>query len=99
MGPEEHSCHLAHVIVTGRVQGVGYRAWSADEARSLGLGGWVRNRRDGCVELALKGNRRDVERMIERLWNGPPLARVDRVQAGTPNEADLPDAFELRPTV
>ena len=66
------------LLIHGRVQGVFYRGWSAETARALGLRGWVRNRRDGSVEMLLAGDESDVNRMIERCREGPP-ARVDRI--------------------
>ena len=68
-----------HVIVSGRVQGIGYRAWTAEQASLLGLGGWVRNRRDGTVEAVLSGAMDAVDDMIVRLHNGPIGARVDHL--------------------
>jgi acylphosphatase len=62
--------------VTGRVQGVSFRAWTQDEARALGLTGWVRNERDGSVSALLSGPDDAVDAMIERLRCGPPAARV-----------------------
>ncbi len=68
-----------HVTVTGRVQGVWYRAWTREEARDLGLDGWVRNRRDGSVEAVLAGSREDIRTMLGLLEQGPPLAVVETV--------------------
>lgn len=84
--------------IHGRVQGVFYRAWSAEEARSLGLRGWVRNRRDGTVEMLLAGGAEAVERMIERCREGPPAARVERIDVEDSTE-EAPAGFETRPTV
>ncbi|MGE5766838.1 MAG: acylphosphatase, partial [Bacteroidota bacterium] len=67
------------VVVSGRVQGVWYRAWTEKTARGLGLAGWVRNRRDGSVEAVLSGDAATVEDMIDRLWEGPDLAAVKAV--------------------
>lgn len=69
----------ARVIISGRVQGVYYRSCMKDEARNLGLCGWVKNRRDGSVEGVLEGNREDIERLIEWCGKGPPLAEVSGV--------------------
>ncbi len=68
-----------HVVVKGRVQGVGYRAWTETEALRRGLAGWVRNRRDGSVEALLSGSADAVAAMIEALRRGPPAARVEAV--------------------
>lgn len=69
----------AHCIIHGKVQGVWFRAWTADMARELGLTGWVRNLPDGGVEAVAQGDRQALERFVERLHDGPPLARVTRV--------------------
>lgn len=67
------------VIIEGRVQGVGFRAWAAHEAAFRGVRGWVRNRSDGSVEALLIGEAGAVEAMIEACRRGPRLARVDAV--------------------
>ena len=67
--------------ITGRVQGVGYRAWAIETARSLGLRGWVRNRADGSVEMLVTGNDRTaVAAMIKAAREGPPAARVEQIE-------------------
>ncbi len=70
---------IRQVTIRGRVQGVGYRAWVEHTATSLGLEGWVRNRRDGSVEAVFAGPAEVVEQMIERCGRGPVSARVDAV--------------------
>jgi acylphosphatase len=72
---------VTHVSISGRVQGVGYRAWMADEARRRGLEGWVRNRRDGSVEAVLSGAEGVVADMLATCRRGPSSARVDAVDA------------------
>jgi acylphosphatase len=67
------------VRIEGRVQGVGFRAWARGEAERLGLAGWVRNEKDGSVTALLEGPAASVERMLERLWIGPPGASVTHV--------------------
>ena len=84
--------------IHGRVQGVFYRAWSADEARALGLRGWVRNRSDGTVEMLLHGAAEAVERMIAHCRDGPPAAQVRRIEVEETDEQP-PKRFEKRPTV
>jgi acylphosphatase len=69
------------VIVRGRVQGVAFRAYTADEARRAGVAGWVRNRPDGSVEAAFEGERGAVEALLACVRRGPRSARVDRVDA------------------
>lgn len=75
------------VVITGRVQGVGFRASCQRQAVALGLTGWVRNRRDGAVEALLEGETAAVARMIEWCWEGPAMADVTNVEI-----ASLPDA-------
>ena len=65
-----------HVRVTGRVQGVFFRAWTRDEARSIGVCGWVRNCDDGALEAHIEGEEELVEELITRMRDGPPQARV-----------------------
>ncbi|MCC8982559.1 acylphosphatase [Bradyrhizobium acaciae] len=83
---------IRHVTITGRVQGVGYRAWVHENANARGLEGWVRNRRDGSVEAVFSGPEDVVADMIKACGRGPISARVDRVQAG----AGTPDLLNLR---
>jgi acylphosphatase len=73
--------------VTGRVQGVGYRAYVERVAEKLGFDGWVRNRRDGSVEVYAIGAPEKLGQMRAALKNGPMMARVDRV-------AELPDVVQ-----
>lgn len=75
-----------HITVSGRVQGVFFRAATRREAERLGLTGWVRNLPDGAVELTVEGAAGAVDRLIRWCQSGPALARVDRcrVEEGTP---------------
>jgi acylphosphatase len=84
--------------IHGRVQGVFYRGWSVATARGLGLRGWVRNRGDGSVEMLLHGEEAQVAAMIARCHEGPPAARVERVEAAEDVE-EAPTGFEERPTL
>lgn len=68
-----------HLIVKGRVQGVFFRASAQREARRLGLGGWVRNRPDGSVELVAEGEEELLRDIINWAHRGPGAARVDGV--------------------
>jgi acylphosphatase len=86
------------VRIQGRVQGVWYRGWAVDQARELGLSGWVRNRQDGSVEALISGPETRVRTMIERCYRGPPAARVDRVVEEPAAEAASPD-FRQLPTI
>ncbi|HEY3515732.1 MAG TPA: acylphosphatase [Gammaproteobacteria bacterium] len=66
-------------VVAGRVQGVYYRAATADEAGRLGLDGWVKNLADGRVEVVASGEPAAIAALVQWLWKGPPAARVDAV--------------------
>jgi len=83
---------IRHVTVTGRVQGVGYRAWVAGEASARHLEGWVRNVRDGNVEALFAGPAEAVADMIAACRRGPSMARVEAVKEDGGN----PDALGLR---
>ncbi len=65
--------------ISGRVQGVWYRGWTVENARALGLDGWVRNRRDGTVEACFSGPESVVQDMMTRCKSGPIAARVTSV--------------------
>ena len=94
-----------HLRIEGRVQGVGFRDGCVHKARRLGLVGWVRNRRDGSVDVMARGSANALADLEAWLHRGPSMARVDRV---TPIDAlDALDAaddpvvagFEFRDTV
>jgi acylphosphatase len=77
-----NAAHMVrHVVIRGRVQRVGYRAWTEQMALQRGLEGWVRNRSDGTVEAVLAGPASVVEAMIEACRRGPPGAQVDAIDA------------------
>ena len=69
-----------HVIVSGRVHGVGFRMWTEEEATQLEVGGWVRNLRDGTVEAVFTGADAAVGEMLNRVRVGPLGARVTDVE-------------------
>ncbi len=69
-----------HVVVAGRVQGVAFRAYPVDEARALGVSGWVRNLPDGRVEAEAEGERAAVEALVAWCRHGPPAAHVESAQ-------------------
>ena len=81
-----------HVNITGRVQGVWYRAWVVEEARSLGVNGWVRNRRDGSVEALISGPGENVDALLQRLGEGPPAAEVANITVSESDET-VPEGF------
>jgi acylphosphatase len=88
------------LIVTGRVQGVGYRDSLRAEAQRRGLTGWVRNRRDGSVEAMLQGTPEAIEATIAWARRGPALARVADVRADQAGDEceETYSSFERRPT-
>jgi len=88
----------AHVFIEGRVQGVWFRGWTAQQADRLGLTGWVRNLRDGRVEAVFAGPPEGVETMLALCRSGPPLARVDNVIVSEADASGL-SGFEKRPTI
>ncbi len=69
-----------HLVITGRVQGVGYRDWMVQEARRLGVAGWVRNRGDGAVEALAYGETAAVQELLRACRRGPLLASVSRIE-------------------
>jgi acylphosphatase len=86
-----------HVLIRGRVQGVGYRVWTEVTALERGLEGWVRNCRDGSVEAVFGGPEGDVAAMIAQCRRGPPGARVETIdqREATPDEIALRRGDEL----
>lgn len=85
------------LLMTGLVQGVGYRASFERQAVALGLRGWVRNRRDGSVEAEVDGDAAALEAIISWARIGPPAARVDHLEIGD-TSAEATD-FAIRPTL
>jgi acylphosphatase len=88
---------VRRLVVTGRVQGVWYRGWTVEQALALGLDGWVRNRRDGSVEILASGPDAALAELVRRCHLGPAAARVDRVDVEESEEAP-PPGFEQRAT-
>ena len=70
-----------HLLVSGIVQGVSFRYYTVEEARRLGVAGWVRNLADGRVEVEAEGDRRALEALVAWCRSGPPAAQVDDVEA------------------
>ena len=71
-----------HLLISGRVQGVFYRAWTRDNARELHLTGWVRNLPDGRVEAVLEGDPDQIGAMVKRMRDGPPAAAFWTLNSG-----------------
>ena len=76
------------ILVSGRVQAVSYRDWTVRTATRLGLKGWVRNLDDGRVEILADGEEEAIGKLVDACREGPPLARVDHVEAH--NDTDKP---------
>jgi acylphosphatase len=81
--------------VRGRVQGVGFRYWAYHEASRLGLTGWVRNTRDGEVDIWAEGPQEDLDLFFHQLHQGPPRARVESVEVEEKNPAGAYIVFSI----
>jgi len=86
------------VVIHGRVEGIGYRAWAVATAPQLGVAGWVSNRTDGTVEAVFRGEESMIAEMFEACKVGPPAAHVERIESFTWKE-DVGGLFAARPTV
>jgi acylphosphatase len=84
-------------IVSGRVQGVGFRDWTRATAARLGVAGWVRNLDDGTVELAARGEAEAVEALLDACRSGPPPAAPNEVARRPDPEPDAPPPADARP--
>jgi acylphosphatase len=94
---EELGVRRIRFVVTGRVQGVGFRWFVRAEARPLGLTGWVRNRKDGAVEGEVEGRDDAIEALIPCLEVGPPSAIVTNVDISEiSDEGERYKLFEIR---
>lgn len=85
-----------HCVVSGRVQGVFYRASTQEQALSLGLKGWVKNMGDGQVELKACGSAQHIKQLQDWLWQGPPNAQVNEVVCEDSDDVDVANNFEVR---
>ena len=86
-------------LISGRVQGVFYRSSAQQYARSLSLSGWVRNRRDGRVELFASGSEEQLEELEKWLEIGPEYAKVTNIEVIKEIQPDIPNTFEVLPTI
>lgn len=84
-----------HLLVRGLVQGVGFRWYALEAASRLGLGGWVRNRPDGTVELEAQGPASDVEEFAAAMRRGPTAARVDAVEQQDVPAVRTDESFQI----
>lgn len=94
---------VIHLSVTGRVQGVGYRAFVEREAKARGLEGWVRNRRDGSVEAVVAGEADKIDALIAACRNGPPASQVENIEQKDAGHGELDsrnegERFSVLPT-
>lgn len=85
-----------HIFVSGKVQGVFFRATTEEMASILGLKGWVRNTEDGRVEVMVEGEKEKVEKLIEWLHKGPPLAKVENVNVNWQEYKGEFKSFEIK---
>ena len=85
-----------HLLVSGRVQGVAFRAYTVDEARALGVSGWVRNLPDGRVEAVFEGPPDAVRALVEWCGQGPPTAVVEHVETRWETPQGEPPGFRVR---
>ncbi len=97
MNDEKSDQYTVRVRISGRVQGVCYRAWTQNNAHALGLTGWVRNCRDGAVEGLFSGKATRVFEMLSRCRQGPPAALVEDVTILEEGGA-APLGFRVLPT-
>ena len=99
MSPQGAGPRIARRIhIKGKVQGVWFRGWTVDQAKALGLDGWVRNRIDGSVEAVAAGPAPKVEALIALCRQGPPAAQVASVTVGDMS-GEIATGFSQRPTV
>lgn len=82
--------------VAGHVQGVFFRASTRQEARRLGITGWVRNTPDGAVELLACGSAEQLQKLNAWLWRGPPSAKVSKVTSEPDEDTAPPQDFSVR---
>jgi len=94
-GGELMSRVRAHLVVSGRVQGVNFRYSTLLQAESLGITGWVRNTPDGRVELLAEGDEVEVKQLVEWCRQGPRSARVDRVEVAIEAATGEFDDFQI----
>ena len=83
-------------LISGRVQGVGFRFFAESAAMREGLHGWVRNLPDGRVEIAAEGDRDALERFERHVRHGPPGARVDEIDVNDEEPSGRPTGFAIR---
>ena len=95
---EKTTVKKVQLVIEGRVQGVGFRAWTAANARKRGLKGFVRNRKDGTVEAHFSGPSDVVEQMVAACWDGPMVSRVTNVTV-RPSQQEMGEGFTSEATI
>ena len=86
-----------HVVISGRVQGVWFRASTKEKAEQLGLTGWVKNTNDGKVEVMFEGEEKLIQKMLNWCHQGPPLANVENVEIiKQKKSSNVFDGFSIR---
>lgn len=86
----------AHVLISGRVQGVFFRAWIQSWAQKLGLGGWVKNTEEGEVEAVFVGAKAKVEEVIQECYRGSILTQVEKVKIDWEEVGEELSGFEIK---
>lgn len=85
-----------HCVISGKVQGVMFRAWTQSHAANLGLRGWVRNLADGKVEVLAQGAPEKLNELKKLLLTGSPFSRVERVETNWIDDEKIDDSFHIR---
>lgn len=85
-----------HVFYSGRVHGVGFRMTAEETAHDFGVVGWVKNLRDGRVELLAEAEEEFLERFLDAIRNGPMKNFIDHVELSRSNASETFDEFEIR---
>ncbi|MFW6282242.1 MAG: acylphosphatase [bacterium] len=85
-----------HLIISGRVQGVGFRAFALDKARKFNIKGWIKNRSDGKVEAVIQGRESDISKLLRFLEKGPAWARVDKIEMENEDEDRIFKSFSIK---
>ena len=84
-----------HVYLSGRVQGVGFRAFTVRKAQKLNINGWVKNLADGRVEAVLAGKKNNIKKMLELIQQGPSFAEVDNIEVENEVYQDEYNGFDV----
>jgi acylphosphatase len=85
-----------HILISGRVQGVWFRATTKQVADQIGVKGWVRNTSNGCVEAVFEGEEKRVDEIVEWCHSGPPMAIVEKVKVEKQAPTNSFEGFSIR---